>query len=229
MELRCPCCDTGDISRNGKKSNGAQNHLCKACGRQFIRDDQRTYIGTSPCVPGLIRTMLARGNGVRDVAAILRVSVRKVLKTLVSGKYTLEPRLKHYDRLEIDEFWTFVRSKKNRKWLVYACHRETGEIVAYAWGKRNLKTARRLKKRLGELGVSYDKIACDEWESFRSAFGDCALLIGKQHTQGIEGSNCRLRHRIRRAFRRGCNFSKKLLNHLKAFSLVFHFLNYGWV
>jgi len=212
------------IHRSGKKGNGAQNHLCKACGRQFIRDDQRTYIGASPCVPSLIRTMPARGNGARDVAAILRISVRKVLKTLVSGKYTL--KLKHYDRLEIDEFWTFAQSKKNRKWLVYAYHRETGEIVAYVWGKRDLKTAGRLKKRLEEF---YYGIACDGWESFRSAFGDCALLIGKQHTQGIEGSNCRLRHRIKRAFRRSCNFSKKLLNHLKAFSLVFHFLNYGWV
>jgi len=123
MELRCPGCDTDNISRNGKKSNGAQNHLCKACGRQFIRDDQRTYIVASPCVPSLIRTVPARGNGARNVAAILRVSVRKVLKTLVSGKYTLEPRLEHYDRLEIDEFWTFVRSKKNRKWLVYAYRR----------------------------------------------------------------------------------------------------------
>jgi len=96
-------------------------------------------------------------------------------------------------------------------------------------GKRNLKTAKRLRKRLEELGVSYDRIACDEWGSFLSAFSGCELLIGKRHTQGIEGSNCRLRHRIRRAFRRICNFSKKLANHLKAFSLVFHYLNYGWL
>ncbi|MBE0443588.1 IS1 family transposase, partial [Psychrobacter sp. FME13] len=32
--------------------------------------------------------------------------------------------------------------------------------------------------------------------------------IGKQHTVGIEGNNCRLRHRLRRAVRKTCCFSK---------------------
>jgi len=229
IELRCPRCNDNNLARNGKKRNGTQNYLCNACGRQFIRDDQRTYIGTLLCVTGLIKIMLARGCGIRDIASILRISVQKVLKTLTSTKYRIKPKLGHYDCLEVDEFWTYVGFKKNRKWLIYAYHRKTGEIVAYAWGKRNLKMAKRLRKRLEELGVSYDRIACDEWGSFLSAFSGYELLIGKQHTQGIEGSNCRLRHRIRRAFRRSCNFSKKLANHMKAFSLVFHYLNYGWL
>ena len=46
-------------------------------------------------------------------------------------------------------------------------------------------------------------------------------LIGKFFTVGIEGNNCRLRHRNRRGFRRSCNFSKKLENHFKAFDLTF--------
>jgi len=97
------------------------------------------------------------------------------------------------------------------------------------WGKRDLKTARRLRKRLEEHGVSYDRIARDDWDSFISAFAGVATSCGKRYTQGIEGNNCRLRHRVRRAFRRGCNFSKKLLNYLKAFSMAFHYLNHGWV
>jgi len=44
-----------------------------------------------------------------------------------------------------------------------------------------------------------------------------------------ERCDCRLRHRIRRALRRGRNFSKKLLSHLKAFSPAFHCLNHGWI
>ena len=82
IELRCPRCNDNNLARNGKKRNGTQNYLCNACGRQFIRDDQRTYIGTLLCVTGLIKIMLARGCGIRDIAAILRISVQKVLKTL---------------------------------------------------------------------------------------------------------------------------------------------------
>ncbi|MDR0714048.1 MAG: IS1 family transposase, partial [Bacteroidales bacterium] len=38
-----------------------------------------------------------------------------------------------------------------------------------------------------------------------------------------------LRHRIRRAFRKTCCFSKKLFNHFKAFNLAFFYINFGFV
>lgn len=34
-ETICPRCGSVDISRNGRRSSGRQNYLCKACGRQF--------------------------------------------------------------------------------------------------------------------------------------------------------------------------------------------------
>ena len=43
-------------------------------------------------------------------------------------------------------------------------------------------------------------------------------ILGKEDTTGIEGNNCRLRHRVSRAFRRSCCFSKKLLNHFESIS-----------
>lgn len=45
--------------------------------------------------------------------------------------------------------------------------------------------------------------------------------INTKTAKGIEGNNCTIRHRVRRAFRRSCNFSKKLENHFKAFDLAF--------
>ena len=48
-------------------------------------------------------------------------------------------------------------------------------------------------------------------------------------TLHIEGNNCRLRHCIRRAFRKTCCFSKKLFNHLKAFEVAFFYINFGFV
>ena len=55
-------------------------------------------------------------------------------------------------------------------WLIYAYHRDTGEIVAFVWGKRNLKTAKKLRKKLSSLDLSFDTIYTDDWESFSSAF-----------------------------------------------------------
>jgi IS1 family transposase len=177
----------------------------------------------------MIKIMLVRGIGIRDISVILKISVGKVLKTLTSGKYQITPARKHYDCLEIDEFWTYVGRKTNKVWLIYAYHRESGEIAAYVWGKRDLKTAKKLRRRLKRLGITYGHAAIDNWESFMTAFSEDRKLVGKEYTVGIEGNNCRLRHRVRRAFRKTCCFSKKLFNHWKAFSMVFFYINYAFV
>ncbi|STR01908.1 IS1 transposase [Kingella kingae] len=103
--------------------------------------------------------MTIRGCGIRDIAAITGYSKDKVQAALKRHEFEPFPKQKHYPTLEIDEFWTFVGNKSNKVWLVYAYHRESGEIVAYVWGKRDLATARALKQRLKELRVTYDRIA----------------------------------------------------------------------
>jgi IS1 family transposase len=121
------------------------------------------------------------------------------------------------------------REKSRKVWLVYTCCRESGEFVAFVWGNRNLKTARRLRLRVAEAGVTCGCFATDWWRSFLAAFKEGNQEGGKAYTGGIEGNNCRLRYRVRRAFRRTYCLSKKILYHLKAFSLVFFFINYGHV
>jgi IS1 family transposase len=61
--------------------------------------------------------------------------------------------------LEAAEFWTCAGKKDNKVWLIHAYHRETGKIVAFVWGKRDLKTAKRLKKKLSDFGVNYGSVA----------------------------------------------------------------------
>jgi IS1 family transposase len=134
------------------------------------------------------------------------------LKSPQSGTYVINPKKKHYDCLKIDEFWTYAGKKKNKVWLIYAYHRESGEIAAYVWGKRGIKTAKKLRERIKGLGISYGRISTDNWDSFLAVFGEDTHSAGKTHTVGIKRNNCRLRHRIRRAFRRSSCFSKKLCN-----------------
>ncbi|MDR2519340.1 MAG: IS1 family transposase, partial [Spirochaetaceae bacterium] len=94
---------------------------------------------------------------------------------------------------------------------------------------RDLKTAQKLRNRLKGLGVTYNKIAMDNWDSFVTAFSMDKILTGKAHTVGTEGDNCRLRNLARRAFRRTCCFSKKPFNHMQAFDTAFPYINYGFV
>ncbi|KAA6349999.1 hypothetical protein EZS27_002605 [termite gut metagenome] len=229
ITLHCPNCQSTKIKKNGKKACGKQNYLCKNCFRQFIGDHALTYKGSHSGLIHRILLMLVRGIGIRDISVIQEVSIRKVLSVLVNSHYVLTPRKSYYPCLEVDEFWTYVGNKGKKYWLLYAYERQSGEVVAYVWGKRDLKTAKRLKEKLLKLDISFGCVCTDDWQSFITAFKEDNHVIGKSHTVGIEGNNCRLRHRIRRAFRKTCCFSKKLFNHLKAFRLAFFYINYGYV
>ena len=112
---------------------------------------------------------------------------------------------------------------------VSAYDSDTSEIVAFVWGKRNLKTASELRAKLDALGIDFGYICCDNWDSFLTAFDFDFKQVGKRHTVDIEGNNNRFRQRLRRVFRKTCCFSKKLENHFKVFDLLFHYVNYGWV
>jgi hypothetical protein len=56
--------------------------------------------------------MLVRGIGIRDISVVLCVSITTVLNVLTSAKYTIKPKQNYYNRLEIDEFWTYVGKKQ---------------------------------------------------------------------------------------------------------------------
>jgi hypothetical protein len=107
-----------------------------------------------------------------DTAVILQISVNKVLKMLVLSTYTIKPKQPHYISLEVDEFWTYAGRKKTKIWLIYAYHRASGEIVTYVWGKWDLKTACKLRKRLKRLGITYDTLASDDGDSLLTAFAE---------------------------------------------------------
>jgi IS1 family transposase len=133
----------------------------------------------------------------------------------------IQPGRQYYDCLEVDEFWTYAGKKSARLWLIYACRRDSGGIVAFAWYKRDMKTAEDLKKKLSDSGINCGSIAGDDWDSFAAAFKGGNHRTGKKYTVGIEGNNCRPRHRIRRAFRKTCRLSKIIRGRLSIFMQAF--------
>ena len=173
--------------------------------------------------------MTARCCGIRDICSITGYSRGKVQAALKRSTHQINPQRTHYQTLQVDEFWTFVGKKRNKVWLIYAYDQAGGEIVAYEWGKRDLATVIQLKQRLKALGVTCDRIASANWAAFLKAFQDDEHQVGKQYTVDIEGNNCRLRQRIRRAVRKTCCFSKKMLYHLKAFAIGFFYISYGFI
>ncbi len=51
-------------------------------------------------------------------------------------------------KVEADELWSFIKNKKKQRWLWYAINHNTGEILAYTFGKRKDTVFLKLKKLL---------------------------------------------------------------------------------
>ena len=177
LQIKCPTCLSNSIKKNGCKVDGKQNYQCKDCKRQFIGDHALSYQGFNLGITRKILHLMVRGSGIRDIAEVERISIGKVLRTLSESTDQIQPKQSYYESLEVDEFWTFVGNKQNKQWVIYAYHRETGEIVAYVWGKRDLSTVQRLKAKLKQLGVQYTRIASDHWDRFVTVFKNCKQAL----------------------------------------------------
>jgi len=219
------CSNPENIVKNGKKYNNAQNYLCKNCGKQFIAPQELKNKGCSREVKESIIRCLSRGAGIRDAAYITQTSVGLVLKVLCTLSLVIKPKKLEYQRLEVDELWTYVQKKDTKVWMIYLYCKETKEVVAYAHGNRSRSTVKQLWNKIKKMGIKIDSICSDNWEAFKGVFESVNHFIGKEFTKAIEGNNCLFRTRMRRIFRKTCNFSKKLFNHLKAFDLAIYNIN----
>ncbi|MDO5357406.1 MAG: IS1 family transposase, partial [Conchiformibius sp.] len=139
ITLKCPRCQGLNIKKNGFNGNRKQKYDCKICKRCFIGDHALNNKGCHSQSDSMIWRMSAYGNGIRAICSITAYSRDKVQAAL-SSHHQITPKQKHYDTLQIDEFHTFFGNKKNKVWLIYAYHAKTSEIVAFVWGKRDLKT-----------------------------------------------------------------------------------------
>jgi transposase-like protein len=123
--MKCPCCDSSHIRKNGRKS-GKQNYICVGCGRQFIDnyEPSRTYSNEikEECLKMYLNGMGFRGiervKGVHHTTII--TWVKQLGKTMVDAPSTgVNQGELSGDRNipsvgELDELETFVGSKKIR-------------------------------------------------------------------------------------------------------------------
>lgn len=76
-----------------------------------------------------------------------------------------------YDQVEsaeLDEMWSFVQNKSNQRWLWLAVDHNTGDILAYTFGKRKDCVFKELKTMLKPFGISV--YYTDDWVRPDSVF-----------------------------------------------------------
>ena len=80
----CPNCDSTSVVKNGFIHNGKQNHLCKDCGRQFVKDPQNKLISDE--TKALIDKLLLEKIPLAGIARVVDVS-EVWLQGYVNEKY----------------------------------------------------------------------------------------------------------------------------------------------
>ncbi len=160
--MDCPRCGSKKIAMNGSIHNGKQKYRCKKCNRQFVENPQNVPISKEKI--HYIDKLLLEKIPLAGIVRAVGVSERW-LQNYVNNKYDLIPKQvnvkeKKQGRLtiQIDEMWSFVVSKKNKKWIWLAIDIETGEVVGVYVGSRDKKGAQGL------------------WDSLPAVYRQCAVF-----------------------------------------------------
>jgi IS1 family transposase len=133
--------------------------------------------------------------------------------------------------LELDELWSFVLRRVNKRWVWIALCRATRQVVAYVIGDRSEQTCRKLWEAVPK---AYQAGHCytDFWEAYNKVIPDeqhtaCGKDSGQ--TAHVERWNNTLRQRLGRFVRKSLSFSKSEIMHEIFLRLFLHRYNLSLV
>lgn len=129
--------------------------------------------------------------------------------------------------LELDELWSFVQKKANKRWVWIALCRTTRQVVAYFIGERSATACQKLWAR---IPVAYRAGHCytDFWEAYQKVIpSEQHTACGKDagQTNHVERWNNTLRQHLARFVRQTLSFSKSETMHEVCLRLFLHRYN----
>ena len=101
---------------------------------------------------------------------------------------------------EMDEFWSFVKTKSNQRWTWYAMDKNSGIIIAWHNGKRTDEDFKVLLSHMSNIPI--DRYFTDDWGAYSRLLPAEKHIIGKDQTWRIERKNLNFRTHIKRLNRK---------------------------
>ena len=210
---KCSRCGSENIVKNGHNKCGNQQYRCNDCNAHRVLEPKSKY--TDKHKQTVLRTCKERASmrGVERIFEIARQTIARwiveLLHNLRDLKDTLLPA-KPDDVLELDEMWSFVLKKSQKRWLWTAMCRRTRQIVAFVIGDRSKKTCLRLWLKVPEEYRQCPSFS-DFWEAYQQVFSkETHQSVGKEsgETAHMERWYCTARQRVPRFIRKTLSFSK---------------------
>ena len=230
----CSKCKSLNIVKNGTDYKGGQKFHCLDC------DAYGTLELQSRAYPEFVKQFVLRAyrerasmRGVERIFGIARQTLARWILEKVGALPDLAATLETAqadDVLELDELWSFVCRKSDKRWLWIALCRRTRQVGAYFIGDRSEQSCLELWKR---IPATY-KMCCsysDFWRAYQEVFpSDTHQSVGKEsgQTSHVERWNNTLRQRLARFVRKTLSFSKSDVYHEAVLKLYLHYYNTEW-
>jgi insertion element IS1 protein InsB len=161
---------------------------------------------TSAAVYAVCRALLVSPDKPSPVGSKKEMTLPELSETLIEP----DPAEPGQSVLELDELWSFVLKRANKRWVWIALCRATRQVVAYVVGDRSRATCQKLWQQIPD---SYRHAHCysDFWEAYQGVIPtEQHTAAGKETglTAHVERWNNTLRQRLGRFVRKSLSFSK---------------------
>ena len=217
ITYRCNNCNSNNIVKNGYNKCGNAQYHCKDCGVYRVLEPHQPY--SEAMRQTILRAYKERAS-LRGLERIFKVSrqiisawIKAYARRLSHLRATVHPA-RPDDVLELDEMWSFVGSKAEKRWLWMVMCRRTRQIVAFVIGDHSKATCKRLWAR-----VPYAYRRCqsysDFWEAYQVLPKKTHRCVGKAtgQTAHMERWYNTVRQRVGRVVRKTLSFSKADIFH----------------
>ena len=214
VTYECPDCGSLDLVKNGHDYKGSQKFHCKNCNRYGTLQAEKGYGQQRQAE--VKRAVLERNSlrGLGRIFAMSRQTISRWLQQWLSQVPDIAESLlpaELDDVLELDELWSYVGNKEQKRWVWLALCRRTRQVVAYWIGDRSENSALQLWRR-----IPRDYVRCasfsDGWQAYAHVFDPKRhRMVDKTEgeTNHVERWFNTLRQRLARFTRKTLAFSKR--------------------
>nr|WP_292460096.1 IS1 family transposase [Methanothermococcus sp.] len=126
--------------------------------------------------------------------------------------------------IEVDEMYSFIKTKSNKAWIWVAIDKYTGLIVAHKTGDRSEETLKELLKEIPNKIVNKCIFYTDKWKAYNILPKD-RHVVGKKYTRRVERVFLTFRSSYARLVRRSIRYSKSKEIHNIILDLLVYFYN----
>lgn len=202
--MNCKYCNRKCVKK-GKRS-GKQRYRCSNCMKYQLRTYKKTRIDDSKV--DFLRKLNNEGVGISSISRLLNISkssVQRVIKRLYNQ--IQQPVFNESNQsYEIDELRTYVGSKSNECWVIYAINKLNGVVIEMTVGRRTKENIRKVVNTV--LSLNPKRIFTDGLVTYKGLIPQTIHRVFQYNTNKIERKNLTLRTHIKRLVRKTICYSK---------------------